>query len=103
MPQRMMTLAEELAGHCLAVVHPLQPWGQGRTKKKKKKSEGKKEKERNNGEGETAIFYGDRASLGPTLRGILDGSSLLLHRLTFQPHFLLVSSAARLLLNSRGV
>lgn len=62
----MMTLAEELAGHCLAVLHPLQPWGEGRMKRgrKKKESEGKKEKERNNREGETTVFYGDRASLG---------------------------------------
>lgn len=47
-PQRMMTLAEELAGHCLTVVHPLQPWGQGRTKKKKKEwgEKGEREKQR---------------------------------------------------------
>lgn len=70
MPRRMMTLAVELAGHCLAVVHSLQPWGEGRTgRRRKKKSEGgKKEKERNYGEGETAVFYGDQASLGQLYR-----------------------------------
>lgn len=47
MPRRMMTLAEELAGHCLAVVHPLQPRGEGRMKRgRKKESEGGKRRKR---------------------------------------------------------
>lgn len=70
MPWRMMTLAAGLAGHCLAVVHSLQPWGEGRTgrRRRKKKGKGKKEKERNYGEGETTVFYGEQASLGQLYR-----------------------------------
>lgn len=68
----MMTLAVELAGHCLAVVHSLQTWGEGRTveteKKKVQGEKGERERERNYGEGETAVFYGDQASPGQLYR-----------------------------------
>lgn len=46
MPQRMMTLAEELAGHCLAAVHSLQPWGEGRTERRREKKERERGKRR---------------------------------------------------------
>lgn len=102
-PRRMMTLAEELAGHCLAVVHPLQPWGEGRMKRGRKKREwGEKgEREKQRGRRNRRLLW--RPGLArPTLRDILDGYSLPLHRLTFSAPLLTLTSHW-LLLNSRGV
>lgn len=66
---RMMTLPVGLAGHCLTVIHLLQPWGEGRRggEVKGKKRRGTKtecvwERERDLRERETTVFYGDQSS-----------------------------------------
>lgn len=102
-PWRMMTLAVELAGHCLTVVHSLQPWGEGRTgrrRKKKKRAGGEGEREKLRGRRNRRLLW--RPGIArPTLQDILDSSTLLLHGLTFSAP-LLSGSQCRLLLNSRG-
>lgn len=54
--------------HCRTLAPAMGGGKDGETEKKKKKSGGGKEKERNYGEGETAVFYGDQASLGQLYR-----------------------------------